>query len=524
MRAWPDSPILGAVEDELSAWRPGATTDPEPAPVRTVTESFDDESDSGGRGPSRLRGWVAEQPASAWLLGLLTTILYCTFSWVQWIHYESPSYDLTIFTQTVQGYANFSAPIVNVKGAGYNIMGDHFHPILALIGPVYRIFPSAFTLMVVQAVMVGWSTFVVARTAHRQLAVEQPDGTRRPAHWAGWLIGAAYGFSWGVQEAVAVQFHEVMMGLPLMALSLSYVLSRRWIAAAVWGSLLVFVKEDLGLTVLMIAVVIGWRSRRWLLAGALAVWGLGWFLLTTKVILPSFNAEGAYAYDTGTDLGQVLTHPVPVVVDLFANEQKLTTWLMVLACSGLFLLRSPFALVTLPTFAWRFISTNSGHWGHTWHYSAILMPIALMGAIDGIARLRGSSWTVLRGWAKAGAVIVFCYALILLPSLPLWKLHDSDFWATGPRQQAAAQLLAMIPEGASTASDVSLMNHLTSGHPVYFIGEEGNPVVDYLVVDNNGGGWSSPVGGEVYGGQIHPGHRWQTVFDAEGYLLVKRVD
>lgn len=508
------------MKDELSPWRPGAIPDsepePAPAPTSTVVESLDD--DEGERSPSRLGNWVRAQPTSAWVLALLTTALYCTFSWVQWIHYESPSYDLTIFTQTVQGYAHFAAPIVDVKGPGYNIMGDHFHPILALIGPLYRVFPSAFTLLVVQALMVGWSTFVVARTAHRHLAVGE-----RPARWSGWLIGAAYGFSWGVQEAVAVQFHEVVMGLPLMALALSYVLARRWTAAALWGSLLVFVKEDLGLTVLMLAVVIGWRSRRWLPAAALAVWGLGWFWLTTKVILPSFNAEGAYAYDTGTDLGEVLTHPMPVLVDLFANDQKLTTWLMVLACSGLFLLRSPFALVTLPTFGWRFLSTNSGHWGHTWHYSAILMPIAALAAIDGIERLRKSQWTVLRGWSKAGPLIVFAYCLFLLPGLPLWKLHDPGFWATGPRQQAAAELLNRIPEGASTASDVSLMNHLTSQHSVHFIGGEGNPVVDYLVIDNTGGGWSDTVDGESYASQIYPDQQWRTVFDEQGYLLVHRI-
>jgi len=46
-------------------------------------------------------------------------------------------YDLGIFDQAVRRYAHFQAPIVTLKGDDFNILGDHFHPIIALWAPLY---------------------------------------------------------------------------------------------------------------------------------------------------------------------------------------------------------------------------------------------------------------------------------------------------------------------------------------------------------------------------------------------------
>lgn len=45
------------------------------------------------------------------------------------------SWDLGIFEQAVRGYAHFQAPIVDLKGPGTNILGDHFSPILIVLAP-----------------------------------------------------------------------------------------------------------------------------------------------------------------------------------------------------------------------------------------------------------------------------------------------------------------------------------------------------------------------------------------------------
>ena len=70
------------------------------------------------------------------------------------------------------------------------------------------------------------------------------------------MIGAAYGLSWGLQQMIDFDFHEIAFAVPLLACSLSALLRGKVRAAAVWALPLVFVKEDQGFTVAAIGVVI----------------------------------------------------------------------------------------------------------------------------------------------------------------------------------------------------------------------------------------------------------------------------
>lgn len=460
----------------------------------------------------RVRQRLAAQPASAGWLALGSFLVYTLLSTLQWRRYESPSWDLGIFTQVVQQYARLQPPVVHIKGADYNILGDHFHPMLAVLAPIYAILPSAYTLLVLQALLVAISVFFIAKAAHEQLGRS-----------GGWLIGLAYAICWGVQQAVEVQFHEVALGAPVLAIALWALLRRSWLTAAIWAGLLVFVKEDLGLTAFVFGLVLAWRSRRWILGGALAVWGLAMFVLTTKVFLPAMNPNNQYDYDRYLDPGQVLAAPWAHFSEIITNDKKMATVLLLLACTGFFLLRSSLGWLVLPTLAWRFLSNNEGHWGQTWHYSLVLMPIAYAAAVDGIAKLRESGVPFLRAYARHGAVVVLTFALAIFNQLPLFDLRNPDKWEVGGRQESAERVLELVPAEVSVGSDVSLMAYLVSRRDVYYIGQQGNPVEDYLVVDTIGGGWSDPIDVTSYGAQIHPGSRWEKVLDENGYQVARRV-
>ena len=127
---------------------------------------------------------------------------------------------------------------------GFNLLGDHFHPIVALIAPFFRLFPSPVTLLVAQALLAALSVIPVSRAAADRL------GTG-----AGRAIGAAYGFSWGLQQMVNYDFHEIAFAVPLLACSLSALVRGRISRAVVWALPLVFVKEDQGFTVAAIGLI-----------------------------------------------------------------------------------------------------------------------------------------------------------------------------------------------------------------------------------------------------------------------------
>ncbi|MCW2799796.1 MAG: hypothetical protein JWQ70_1268, partial [Aeromicrobium sp.] len=163
---------------------------------------------------------------------------YTALTLVRFRRFTLSSWDNAIFEQAVRGYAHFGAPTIDVRGPGFNQLGDHFSPILVLIAPFYRLFPSAQTILIAQAVLISISVAIIATLAMRRLGTV-----------AGIAIGVAYGLSFGIQSAVEVDFHEVAFAAPLLALAGAAYVDRRFAAVVLWSLPLLLVKEEFGVTV-----------------------------------------------------------------------------------------------------------------------------------------------------------------------------------------------------------------------------------------------------------------------------------
>ena len=334
------------------------------------------------------------------------------YSIVQWETMKPvPSWDLAIFSELAKAYAHFQTPIVPVKGDGYNLLGDHFHPILILLGPIWRLFPTPLSLLITQDLLLAFSAWPLTRLA-----------SRLTNQWVAGGLGLVYVLSWGMQGAVAAQFHEIAFAMPLLAYASVAFVERRWGAVTAWSAPLVLVKEDMGLTVLMIGVAViltsavpAWyrsctvirpggrgadgldaagdtagnapedeaarnRRRGLRLGVGMIVGGIAAFLFAIQVFLPAFNINGVWDYGLSSQdqptSPDALTHKAMVVV-------------MLILTSGVVGVTSPWLLVVLPTLAWRFLGSVEFYWvWDNWHYNATLMPIALGALLDVVARRR----------------------------------------------------------------------------------------------------------------------------------------
>ncbi|MCS6711401.1 DUF2079 domain-containing protein [Brachybacterium sp. EF45031] len=433
-------------------------------------------------------------------IALVATVLYGTLSTLQWRSLEAPSWDLGIFTELVKAYGTLSAPIVPIKGDGVNLLGDHFHPALVVLAPLWWVWPSGLALMWAQAALFGVSAVPLTRAARALLG---------PA-W-GTVTGVTYAFSFGLQAAQDVQFHEIALAVPLLAASLAALLRGRVGASILWAAPLVFVKEDLGLTVLMLGAVIAWRHTRYRREGVgLALWGVGWFVLSTAVILPLMNTAGRYDY---TDrLGSPWLVLVPA--------EKWGTVLLLVIAAGVVGVRSPLVLLMLPTLAWRFTGTVPFYWGWEWHYSAVLMPIATAALVDALAHtpLRSHGW--LRGPSvlSAGAATA-----VLGASLPLVALTNPHTWEPSPRLGAARTAMAAAPEGSVVATDLPLLAPMVPGHDVQWIHGVNRRVPDCAVIDELTYPWEP---GDIGDPATWAEHRWgvpfRTVVSVDGFHTVCR--
>ncbi|WP_254706329.1 DUF2079 domain-containing protein, partial [Streptomyces lunaelactis] len=396
------------------------------------------------RFPAALLPW-------SWAAALF--LLYATVAVRRHTLLRTTGYDLGIFEQAVRAYSQFRAPIVLLRGDNFNLLGDHFHPALAVLAPLYRLWPSPLCLLLAQSALLALAVVPLARWALRELG-------RRPAH----VIAVGYGLSWGIASAAAFDFHEVALAVPLLSFALEALGRRRFGPAVAWSAPLVLVKEDLGLTLAALGCYVAWKGPR-RLGVVTAAAGLLASAVEIKLLLPAFNPAGGYAHggnlaeDTHSSL---LTTIALAPLDALRPDIKAMTLILVFAPSALLALRSPLAILAVPTLAWRMLSQVGFHWGTSFHYSAVLMPIVFAGLIDTLRHWRGTDHPLAARHVRAALVTVLAVTLVMLPSFPLAQVAQRATWHTTPHIKAARSLLDRIPDGATVAASNRFVPQLTS--------------------------------------------------------------
>ncbi|MFJ2581666.1 DUF2079 domain-containing protein [Kitasatospora aureofaciens] len=420
------------------------------------------------------------------------------------------AYDLGIFEQAVRAYAHGQAPIVPIKGPGYHLLGDHFHPLIAALAPAYRVFPSPVTLVVAQALLMAPAVVPLTRWAH------EVAGPR-----AALVVGCATGASWGIVRAASDDFHEIAFAVPLLAFAATALGRRRPLAAALWSLPLLLVKEDLGLTVAAVGALIAWQARedrRSLLPGlALAAVGLAATAITVLVVLPLFNPTGGFDYWQQVDGGGRPSVWSPALRLVWPPIKWLLLFLLA-ATAGFLGLRSPLFLLCAPTLAWRLLSTNSNYWGVSYHYSAVLMPLVLAALVDSLRRVDV-------GRARRALAVS---ALVTAVTLPLYPLHEvvmPEAWRTSPRLTETRAMLRLIPDDATVAASNRLAAQLTSRADVTLVCREPvGPGPEWVAVDLRDPSVNSPC---ATAATAHMLERYQQdgyrrLIDQDGLLLLKR--
>nr|WP_310942087.1 DUF2079 domain-containing protein [Streptomyces sp. gCLA4] len=457
---------------------------------------------AAAQAPSRA---AAPRWAGPWAVAAGLFLVYLVLSVGRFRRMDWASWDLGIFEQAIRAYAHLQEPVADLKGPGANILGDHFSPIIALVAPVYRVFPGPVTLLVVQAALFALSAVPVTRAAGRLL------GRAR-----GIAVGVAYGLSWGIQRAVEFDFHEIAFAVPLLAFALEAVLARRWRAALLWGLPLILVKEDLGFTLAALAVVVAWRCRttdRHTAGTALGIAAAAcvFAVLVFTVFIPAFATDG-YGY----------WHKIEGGGPFAGAGTKLATlgWVLI-PTSGLLALRSPLLLVAAPTLGWRFLSGDDHYWSTDWHYSAVLMPVVALALVDAIDTVRRGDRPWLRSYALQLPTAVLAASLALaMTSMPTAKLTEAATYEKPDRVVAIEKLLDRIPDGATVEADTTPLTRLTSRCRVLWIGGSKGVVPDWITIDN-GNKWAGEDPA-VYAGQLHPGERYTVVGEAGGIVLMQR--
>jgi uncharacterized membrane protein len=533
-----------------------------------------------------------------WVTAIAVLGAYSTISLSRLIQLNPSSWDLGIFTEYVKQYADLRAPIVDIRATGFNLLGDHFQPIVAVLAPIFRVFPSPATLLIAQALLAAASVLAVSQVAREKLGTGP-----------GRAIAIAYGFSWGLQQMVNFDFHEIAFAVPLLAFSLSALARGRTRAAVWWALPLVFVKEDQGFTVAAIGlylVLSGLRAtapgpataslpaaagattedhtteedrtenqktedqeprrrpgtdpdpsqrpgtdphpaadpqpgdRGRILGGQfLLLWGFAWSFLAIAVIIPHFNP--AHQYDYWSDGGILAPGGHVSVFGLIGQlmhawPDKLQTLVMLLLPTAFIALRSPIALIAVPSLLLRFMSTDSSFWGTVWHYNATVMPILFIAAVDALARIRaatdpadasgnhGPRRALLAGAQHYGPAMMLAIAVPLAFQFPLNNLWNAQTYRVSPHVEAADAAMARVPSGATVQATLDLLAPLAARTDVFWLGNAGNPVTQYIVFDGADSDYSPAVSNvPAFIAQLYPHGVYTLIFDTGNVYVFRRT-
>ncbi|CEG85551.1 MULTISPECIES: DUF2079 domain-containing protein [Propionibacterium] len=392
--------------------------------------------------------------------------------------------DITIFDQAIRSFAQGHAGYTTLKAPGMPIFGDHFHPIILTMVPLYWLWDDPRMLLIAQGICIAWAGWLLGRLAIRRLG----PGT-------GLLIAAGFLCGIGTQYAIIFDFHELVLATPLMAMALASFIEARWTACWVWSASLMVAKEDMCFLVGGIALAMLVR-RHWVRGLSLGIFAVAWTAIAVFVVVPAFNPDHVYPYLHAVGAVAVAGVQTSAHGAWFGPLKTLGSAVILLSGTAFVALRSPLIWAFVAPFLTRAVSKNPQHWTTGFHYNLLPMLVACYAFVEAWPRLvdaagrtlPGRRGTLRRWWRAVALPMVGIVALASIPLGPLW--HEWTIGRCRDECRVFPAALAQLPAGSRVATDVYLTSHVAAHadvsqwRPPDYLDDRGQPVTpDWLLLD-----------------------------------------
>ena len=361
---------------------------------------------------------------------------------------------------------------------GYHRLGQHFTPTLVLWIPLVALL-GKWALPLLQVALISAAGLVLFELARTRL---QPD-------LASWLVFAFYGANAVIGPCLG-NFTDLSQ-LPLCVFALLLGLERRRLWLTLLPALaLPLIREDTGVVLVGIGLWLILRERsRWPLGTALILYGGGWVVLVTTVLMPLFSEDNSRRfmvenfgqYLQGRNqassmevLALVLRQPWMVIRELISPPGQTISYL---AGQGLPLAFIPFLsldswlLMGLPLLGLLMAQGSNNPLSINIRYTYLVVPGLFAGSILWWQRHRPLFET--RRFRTLWTACILLSLLFTLGGNPnrslSWIIPDSlqpwvyrSPWRQWQHAQRAHAAIGLIPPGASVAANTPLVPHLAS--------------------------------------------------------------
>ena len=374
-----------------------------------------------------------------------------------------------------------------------SFLADHVSLVPVLLAPLFWIpGDGVIWLLVFQAAALGSSAWPLYRLTQLE--------TKSPFWWVAvpiaFLLYPVLGF------ANRFDFHVLVFSIPCLVWMLLFLHQRRFLLASVAAFLAVACREEIGLTVFAVALLMLYQRHR-----GTQIWGavvaplaLSWSLLALMWIIPHFRGGPSdtimrYQWLGDTPLRillSLLTRPQDVIAHVIQSPIRTQTVFFLLWPLALLPLLAPLRLICgLVPLAVCLLTDHPSTNSIYFHYLSPVVVLIWWAAIGGAARIEGWLARIPQHRVASYAApsgLILCCSFAFYAETPLTRLITRPFWEVRvfparPNVREFHEAASMIAPHDSVHCTMAFAPHLSLRRKLTIIGMPTTSAADVVLAD-----------------------------------------
>jgi uncharacterized membrane protein len=411
------------------------------------------------------------------------TLLFFGASSLRHLLFQSNALDLGWFDQAIYLISQGQEPIISFRG--FHILGDHASLIVYPLALFYKIFPSVYWLLLLQAIALALGalpTWQLAKQAGLNVLQAQA------MVWIYLLYPLVFNIN-------LFDFHPEVFALPALL----------WLAWAARGNypktfilaliLTLSTKAVLSLTVIFVGIWLFIVEKKRLYGAIALASGIAWFLIATKVIIPQFSGGEAAAvarYDfLGNSVGEIALNlvlkPQIWLGRLLTGENF--GYLLLLFAPVIWAISWPALLhliPALPALGLNLLTDYSPQKDLTHQYALPILPFLILTAIATLAQAS-------RPWLKPQWLIT--WSIIGFLALAKYPYFFGQYWQNWDNLAAMQTAVQKVTTPDSLLTSPQIAPHLSQRVNLQLAIKDAEPInpapFTYILLNTRHPGWEN---------------------------------
>jgi len=435
-----------------------------------------------------LRQWLV------WIMVSIYTFIFSALSIIKFNAYNMAMVDLGRMDQAIWNTLHGRLLFCTLESGNACRLIMHSEFIYILIAPLYIFFPTPKIILVLQSLVVALGALPIFWLAREKLG---------SLFTAVCFVGA-YLLHPALEYGNLLDFHPDMLATTFLLFTFYFLDRERWVKYFIFLVLSLMCKEYISLIGIMFgAYIFVFKKNANKIAGISLILGLGWFLMTYKVI-PGYLQSGKentmveYFTHLGPDMRGIaenaIFNPLSTLFRLltFNNIANLLFLLLPVGFLSLFNVQS--LLISLPVFLGLLLSP---FFSYANHHNGTIIPFIFISSILGAKYLWDRYHNKFKNIQYALGAFIFCSSLlsnVFYGQSPLsWRFWNpqsyryfdnlAQFKIT-EHDKITDKILKIIPRDALVSASNHLASHISQRETIYHFPHPGDfRKVDFVLVD-----------------------------------------